>query len=185
MTVNEQSRAEHRNFQIMLHLISLQARMSAPHDPSACRFLANAVLYLQKFSDGIHHEREWLLLCKLMVAEPSMVTTCQRLELLRQGLRRTEIEMQSLVARAKEGDEDACEQVRDLVVRYREDFIAYITLEEDVAFPAAEAAFTAEDWKELSDRYAQVRDPIFDRESLMEFSSPYDAIMAFDGGALD
>ncbi|HSN17545.1 MAG TPA: hemerythrin domain-containing protein [Gammaproteobacteria bacterium] len=184
-TVIEQSRAEHRNFQAILHLICLHVKMSEPTDASACRFLANAVLYMQEYGDGIHHERDRLLLSKLVAADPSMVTTFQRLQALRQELRHTEIELQRLVARAKGGDEDACEQLRGLVGQYRENYMAYITLEEHVVFPAAQAVFRVQDWKELSERFVHVRDPIFDHASLMEFSSPYDAIMAFDGGALD
>lgn len=148
-------------------------------DPAACRFMSNAIRYLREFGDGVHNERDAVLLRRLQAADPAMRDTCRHLEELRKRLRESESEMQRCIAGVRFGDAELCRRVKLLVAEYCCTYGTHFALEEQEVLPMALDFLAERDWREASEPYANAVDSVFGPEALKRYPTPYDGIMAF------
>ena len=175
-------RAEHRNFIHVLQLMYAHTKLGEVNDPASCRFMLNAVLYMQEFGDGVHHEKDSILLGRIQALDPSTWGLCLRLRNLRNWLRESEVEMQRCIASAGTGDGDLNGTVKSQVEEYCSSYSAYIGLDEQEALPAALDCLTETDWRAICKLFNQPVDPVFGLEAQRRYRTPYDGIMAYNDG---
>jgi len=174
--IMDQLKTDHRNITRLLN--TLERQINVVHDEGVADFdlMHHIMTYMTHYPDHTHHPMEDLVFEKLIGYEEDAEPIVSRLErehvaLAEKGQRFLEM-LRHVV--------DGAMVERDVLENTGRDYVAFLRshmeIEDSDAFPRAENALTAEDWKHVASGFEARIDPVFGSVVAEEFRELYEYI---------
>lgn len=174
----------HRMMTHVLTLIRVQVEMLFPEaDASQFEFLGKAIGYMNKYPGVVHHPVEEIVFERLLGYAPELQPVCANLTNQHNTFKVDEAAILGHIPRARNGDGEACRQIKALGLEYCIDHIGHIDDEEGQVLPEAVRRLRADDWRAIGASANFALDPLSDPKTLARCDNLYDFIMAMDTSA--
>ncbi len=154
-------RAEHASFQKILAL--LQSQLDAFHrgeDPDLS-IMADIVVYLRDYSDGVHHPREDVAFARLAAKRPELKLPIARLQQEHRVIAKAGEALREKIEGALGGAMLPRGELEIAAATYLVYYGNHIAKEEEDVIGAAGETLTAEDWDAVRKAVPDRADPVF------------------------
>jgi hemerythrin-like domain-containing protein len=162
-------RQEHKNIAKLLNILERQLTLLDEAEPPDYEMLGDIADYFLGYPDRCHHPKEDIIFQKLKEHDPANGGMARDLEAEHREVAQSAHRLSEAV---KNMTADV-EVPRDAIHRVIMGFIDYerrhMKMEEELFFPAALKALTAEDWAEIDARVTDQADPLFGHEVEKQF----------------
>ena len=125
--------------------------------------LANALHYMRRFPDQVHHPKEDLIFAHLAERAPEMRKAVEHARREHRQIYEQEEWLIECALNAPKPGTLARGRLLDIGRAYLDIQREHSEREERILFPAAEACFSAADWEDLARGFQEVDDPLFGR----------------------
>ena len=173
-------RQEHRNLARLLKALEHQLAVFDRGDTPDYEVFSGVLDYCRSYSDRYHHPKEDLVFERLRQRDPAAAAAFGDLEAEHAALAeltgRLSAAVSSVLAEAEISRAGFDALARDFLAHYW----AHMRKEEEVFFPAALEALSAEDWKELDGRVTSPEDPLFGGAAEERFGPLRAHLLAWD-----
>lgn len=171
---------EHVHLAKLLKLLDRQiARFGAGERPEY-EIISGVIGYCLDFPDQCHHPKEDLIFRRLHARDEQAAEAVGDLEKEHDELAGLTRKLASAVSRVLAEEELPRAYVMSLAQEFVGRYRQHIKMEEQLFFPAAERALTAQDWSEIDARVTDHVDPLFGPEVMEKFQSLRDYVYELD-----
>ena len=139
--------------------------------------LANALHYMRRFPDQVHHPKEDLIFAHLTERAPEMRKSVEYARREHQQIYEQEEWLIECALNAPKPGTLARGRLLDIGRAYLEVQREHSEREESILFPAAEAHFSAADWEDLARAFQEVDDPLFGRNPGERYELLYEHVV--------
>ncbi len=173
-------REEHVNLSKLLDALEHQLKMFDEAASPDYDVMAGVLEYCRTYPDEFHHPLEDLVCRKLRERDPKAADAVGDLEGHHEKLeaatdRLAEV-LNSILLELEVSRAGFDELMREFISGYRR----HIQMEEEVFFPAAERALTAEDWAAIDAQIANPEDPVFGAAEDERFADLRNYLLSLD-----
>jgi hemerythrin-like domain-containing protein len=156
-------RQEHGNMRSVLVVIRDQLDLLESGSVPDFVLLANALHYMRRFPDQVHHPKEDLIFAHLAERAPELRKAVEHARREHRQIYEQEEWLIECALNAPKPGTLARGRLLDIGRAYLDTQREHSEREEHILFPAAEARFSDADWEDLGRAFQEVDDPLFGR----------------------
>lgn len=154
-------REDHEHLNMVLNLLRRETLLIQAGKRANYRLMEDIMRYVIQYSDVFHHPHEDIMFEQLIKKSPELEQTIINIEREHKELAETSTRLHALI----EGIGSGAMTPRDEVVEASLDFVEKnledMRLEESAVFPSAESLLDQQDWAIISEKIAEITDPVF------------------------
>lgn len=170
-------RVDHANMRSVLVVIRDQLDLLESGSTPDFVLLANALHYMRRYPDQVHHPKEDLIFAHLAKLAPASKDAVEHARLEHRQIYEQEEWLIECALNAPKPGTLARGRLLDAGRAYLEVQRKHSDQEERLLFPQAEALFTASDWAEVGQAFKEMDDPLFGRSPGERYELLYDYLM--------
>jgi len=170
-------RVDHANMRSVLVLIRDQLELLETGRVPDFVLLANALHYMRRFPDQLHHPKEDLIFERLVKAAPDLKKDVEHALREHSQIYEQEEWLIECALNAPKPGTLARGRLLDIGRDYLEVQRKHSEREERLLFPRAEQSLTESDWQAVARRFQEVDDPVFGRNPGERYELLYEHLM--------